>query len=211
MKILLVDDHQLFLSGIRHILKELGPDTRLLEATTGATALERVSDHRDIDLVLLDLALPDMDGLQLLKQLHQQDPLLPVVVVSASEHPADVSRSLDQGALGFIPKSADSSTLLDALRKSLNGETCVPGNPGKLQHSQTALPQLTERQMDVLRLMAKGLPNKRIAEQLELAENTVKVHVRSLLRVLEVSNRTACVQTAERLGIIRPEHNDRLN
>ena len=206
MKILVADDHAMFRDGLRYVLARLG-DVEILEAKDCAQALTLVGSRSDLDLILLDLAMPGMDGLAGLHALRVCRPSVPVVILSGSEEPADVRRALDRGAMGFIPKSSSSSVMLGALRLVLSGGVYLP--PAFLEHSQsgrsqTAAPSietlgLTPRQHDVLRLLGKGQSNKEIARVLGLAEGTVKLHISAILRALGVGSRTRAVIAAARL------------
>ncbi len=192
MKILVCDDHALFRDGLRLVLAGLERDVDLLEAATAAEALRLASEHADLELVLLDLGLPDADGLALLGTLRERHPALAVAIVSASEDPDRMRRALDLGACGFIPKSAKREVLGRALELIFAGGVYVP--PAALHPGTSAsdLP-LTDRQREVLELMTKGLTNRDIARVLEISAATVKVHVAAILDALGVSNRTEAV------------------
>jgi len=207
VKILVADDHALFRDGLRYVLARLGDEVEVLEAKDCTEALALVGSRPDLDLLLLDLAMPGMDGLAGLRVLRARRPSMPVVILSASEEPADVRQALDRGAMGFIPKSSTSSVMLGALRLVLSGGVYLP--PAFLDRFQTgrtptAVPSiealgLTPRQHDVLRLLGKGQSNKEIARVLGLAEGTVKLHISAILRALGVGSRTRAVIAAARL------------
>jgi DNA-binding NarL/FixJ family response regulator len=207
VKILVADDHTLFRDGLRYMLAQLDDDVEILEAKDCAEALALVGSRSDLDLVLLDLAMPGMDGLAGLRALRVRRPSVPVVILSGSEEPADVRQALDRGAMGFIPKSSTSQVMLGALRLVLSGGVYLP--PAFLERFQpgrtpTAAPPiealgLTPRQHDVLRLLGRGQSNKEIARVLGLAEGTVKLHISAILRALGVDNRTQAVIVAARL------------
>ena len=223
MKILIVDDHPLIREALRHVLGVLDGALALVEAQNSAEALAAANAHADLDLVLLDLALPDVDGFEALARLREQQPGLPVVVLSAFEQPELVKRALDAGAMGFIPKTSSNQLLLDALRQVLSGHVYLPADV-LAQHreipevalqrtAQTAgggaapTPQdlgLTARQADVLALMVQGKPNKMICRELNLAEGTVKIHVTAILKTLNVTNRTQAVIAVGKLGLKLP-------
>ncbi|HKJ77386.1 MAG TPA: response regulator transcription factor, partial [Gammaproteobacteria bacterium] len=175
-------------------------------------ALQLVEGEPDLDLVLLDIAMPGLDGggWEVLRTLRAHHPDIPVVVLSASEQPEDVTRALEQGALGFVPKSTPTEHLLHALRLVLAGGTYAPAH--LLEARPAAAPEsgpanagtngLTPRQQEVLRLLARGHSNRGIGEALDLSPETVKVHVRALYRTLGVQNRTQAVQEAGRRGLL---------
>ncbi|GAB4182583.1 MAG: response regulator transcription factor [Rhodocyclaceae bacterium] len=211
MKILVVDDHPLIRSALRYALAELDTGVDLLDASDGASALRELDAHPDLDLVLLDLALPDMDGLQALKALRERSPAVPIVVLSASEDPEAVRAALDAGAMGFVPKSSSNQVMLSALRLVLSGGVYVPLQALSADRSgahPAAELGLTQRQAEVLALMVQGKPNKLICRELGLAQGTVKIHVTAILKALDVSNRTQAVIKANRLGLcpVPPKH-----
>jgi DNA-binding NarL/FixJ family response regulator len=216
MKILLVDDHVLLREALRGALKELESEAAIFEASDGRETMQFVERHPDVDLVLLDLNLPDRDGFSVLADLRKCYPSISVVVISGHQHRDNVVRALDLGALGFIPKSASRKVILSALQLVFSGgiyippqalsrlepppATPQPSAPGGARISRPGQPAvspadlgLTERQVDVLALMMHGKSNKAICRVLNLAEPTVKNHVRAILKALKVTNRTEAV------------------
>ena len=137
MKLLIVDDHPVVRDGLAALLRQLGPDVTVLLAEGGSQGLGLTNEHPDLDLVILDLAMPGNDGFAMLHEFGRLQPQLPVVVVSSSEDPRDVRRALAAGALGYIPKSAPPRTILAALQFVLDGNVYVPTllaqNPGSMQ------------------------------------------------------------------------------
>lgn len=215
MKTLVVDDHVLIREALRGVLKELKSDAAVVEAADSRQTLQRLAENPDLELVLLDLKLPDRNGLELLAELRERYPALAVVMLSASNDRDDIARALDLGALGFIPKSAPREIMLSALKLILAGGVYIP--PEILGHAPTAEPAerditrsapsaaelgLTQRQMDVLALMMQGKSNKMICRELGLAEPTVKNHVTAILKALKASNRTEAVIAAGALGLL---------
>jgi DNA-binding NarL/FixJ family response regulator len=210
-----IDDHVLIREAMRAVLREVLPGHDILEAMTGAQAIELVQQHPDISLTLLDLQLPDRSGFDVLAELRQRFPAISVVMLSAFNDRANVVKALEAGAVGFVPKTASRDVLLGALRLIAAGSIYIP--PEVLRPAAPeALPLapageagrrpspaelgLTERQVDVLALMMKGKSNKLICRALNLAEPTVKNHVSAILKALEVSNRTEAVLAAAALG-----------
>ncbi|WP_298189386.1 response regulator transcription factor [uncultured Pseudomonas sp.] len=192
LSLLLVDDHQIFLDGLSLALAPLCADLQIRTAESAAAAEICLQDH-SFDLILLDLRLPDMPGLELLQRWQQQGRMTPVAVLSASDSNLDAQAALAAGALGFISKSANSDALRQALTRVLLGETLpAPQASDK--------PQLTPRQLEILQLLAEGLPNKSISRQLGVSEDTVKTHLKSLFQELAVHTRTACVSAARQRG-----------
>jgi DNA-binding NarL/FixJ family response regulator len=213
MKILVCDDHALFREGVAHALRELAADAKLLEAADGAEALRLAQANADLDLVLLDLNMPGTDGWIGLARLQQVCPTLPVVILSASEDPADARRAIDAGAAGFVPKSTRGPVLRAALQLVLSGGVYLPPHllgEGALAASSDAARSaarrqraegLTERQLEVLRLMSRGLTNTEIGGVLGVALGTVKAHVTAIFEALDVSNRTEAALVMRDLGL----------
>jgi DNA-binding NarL/FixJ family response regulator len=215
MRILLIDDHTLFRDALSVVLGQLSADLTLFSAGTADEARAAVAYYADLDLVLLDLYLPGVRDCSLVRDLAEALISVPIVVVTASERPEDVRASLDAGAAGYIPKTIGSQDLLAALRQVLAGDIYVPASLLAAMRARAtaaapmapALPSdanaLTGRQLEVLSLLAQGLPNKGIARRLDLSEGTVKLHVSAILRALAARNRTEAVMEAERRGLLR--------
>jgi DNA-binding NarL/FixJ family response regulator len=200
LKILSCEDHALFRDGLRGVVAELPDAPELIGAGSAAEAFRVLEADPDVCLVLLDLALPDADGFDVLRAMRERHPLVAVAVVSASESPRDVREALEAGASGFIPKSAERGVLLGALQMVLAGGVYAP--PGLLR-DEPATAGLTPRQVEVARLMAKGLTNAEIADVLGIGAGTVKTHVAAILETLEVSNRTEAVSALIERGVLR--------
>jgi len=214
MKILLADDHDLFRAGLGLVLHELGADTSLVQAANLTDAIQCAEAEPDLDLALLDLNMPAMNGAAGLQKFRAQFPDVPVVVVSGSDEVSDVQQVLSAGASGFIHKSTPPPVMLSALRLVLAGGVYVPlqamhRESTPLAATRTWANGLTARQMEVLRLLAVGKPNKVIARELDLSEGTVKIHLSAIFRVLDVNNRTEAVLAAQQLSLdldISPRH-----
>ena len=223
MKILIVDDHPLIREALRHVLTVLDAKIDLIEAQNFTEALAAADANPELDLILLDLGLPDIDGFDALLELRKCHPGAPVVVLSASEQPAMVLRAIDIGAMGFIPKTTSSPLLLNALRLVLAGGVYLPVEVLR-QHESAPEPALslaaqatqfgkmltpqdiglTARQAEVLALLVQGKSNKLICRDLGLAEGTVKIHVTAILKALNVSNRTQAVIAVGKLRLKLP-------
>lgn len=215
MQILVVDDHPLILEALKQVLRDLDPEIAVLEARDAQHALDRATKHPDLSLVLLDLTLPGKHGFELLSELRRDFPQLPVVVLSATEDRETVLRAINDGAMGFIPKTSRTEVLVAALRLVFSGGVYLPpsvfstqagtlGADARLPAPATRSPRdvgLTDRQAQVLALLVQGKSNKLICRALDLAEGTVKIHVTAILRALNVSNRTEAVVAVSRLGL----------
>lgn len=219
MKILLVDDHVLIRDAMRGVLREIDGSASVYEGQSGRQAEELIAQHPDISLVLLDVGLPDRDGLEMLATLRAGHPSVAIVMLSALCDRDTVLKALDAGAQGFIAKTATRDVLLGALRLVLAGGVYIPPEilaraPEQAAPTLPATPDrprpkpsdlgLTERQLDVLALMMQGKSNKLICRQLALAEPTVKNHVSAILKALNVNNRTEAVLAATALGWTLP-------
>ena len=200
MKVLAVDDHPLIREALRNVLAELDAQFELLESSDSAGALRTAATHADIDLVLLDLNLPDSQGFTTLEELRRRRPATAVVVWSAQHDHQHVARAIALGAVGYIPKSTSHDVMVNALRLVCSGGMYLPPEVLRAAHPGVAAPQLTRRENEVLALMLDGKSNKRIARELDLAETTVKNHVTAILKTLGASNRTEAVIAAGRLG-----------
>lgn len=216
MNVLVADDHQLFLDGIRIILNKLDPKAEITECNAAEHAIEILESGLAFDLVLIDLCMPGMNGMSILQRMHRRKVWLPLVVVSGEEDIHTIKSALDSGALGFIPKTHNSHQMIAALHSILDGEIYIPVEIEKqLDNLATRCPPdeatnnthlkasgITRRQYDVLQLLAKGYSNKQIASSLFLTEHTIKAHISALFSTLMARNRTECVQTAQRLKIL---------
>jgi two-component system, NarL family, nitrate/nitrite response regulator NarL len=218
LKVLVIDDHPLVQEGVSAALRSLADDVTVMAARDAEQGLATAADNPDLDLVLLDLALPGMSGFNLIGKLHEQLPSLPVVVLSALEEPENVRHAINAGAMGFVPKSAATGVLIEVLQQVLEGNVTVPlalqssGPPVShaLRDAPSEVPAasefdvalLTLRQLEVLSRVCQGKTNKQIATELGLSEKTIKAHVTGIFKVLGVVNRTQAVLVARRLGMI---------
>lgn len=204
--ILVADDHPLFRAAVLHALREAHPGARVFEASSAATLSEVLDEHPEVELVLLDLAMPGARGFSSLLHLRGEHPELPVVVISSNDHPRVIRRAQQFGAAGFIPKSSPAGMIGDAVTEVLEGGIWFPALIAERSEEDAVLAarlaQLTPQQFRVLLYVADGLLNKQIAHELGLAENTVKVHVTAILRKLGCHSRT---QAAVLVKALEPE------
>lgn len=206
-RLLLVDDHNLFRTGLRLIVQD-HPSVGFI-AEAGSVAEACALQMSDADLVLLDIQLPGMSGLDGLRLIRQACPQARIVLVSASVAPDAVHEARSRGADGFLPKSASGEDILDAITCALAGLPCFPAHSGQAQPAPrgAGASALTARQLDVLALLCVGKPNKVIARDLGLSENTVRVHVAAIFGQLGVNSRSAALLAAQRLGLVSiPSH-----
>lgn len=222
MKILLVDDHTLFREGLNHLLAPLASPLVTVSVGSCEEAFETLHDNEDIDLVLMDLSMPGIGGLDGILMLRERRPGLPVVALSSDDDKATVLAALDAGAMGFIPKSSSSSVMLGALKLILSKGIYLPPSvflasetarspswPGIANARVNEVPAsirpselgLTARQTQVLHGILQGKPAKIISRDLDLSSSTVKAHTSAVLRALNVTTRTQAVVAAGRLGL----------
>ena len=208
MKILLVDDHQMFLDGLRGILAGSGLATEIDAVNNGQDALKKLLSGA-FDIALIDLRLPIMDGFTLLAELNQRNNLTPVIIVSASRDPDDMQKSVELGAMSFIPKSSSGQRIIQTINDVLDGKVTYSndGYPAAdtafLNESEewAAQHNMTRRQLEVLRLVRKGLSNQAIAEQMCLSVATVKSHISAIFHALGAQSRSESSKKAHQLGL----------
>lgn len=201
MDLLLIDDHPLVRDGLRMIAEASGFFERCHECSSIERGLAVASEHAaSIGLVLLDLGLPGVVGMEGLDRVREALPAAHVIVVSGDDHPATIDAAFAHGARGYVPKSSSAFAFHSALNTVFHGELYVPAQvltsrptpPQAPREADSAASQtrLTQRQEDVLVGLARGLANKEIAEELGMSPSTVRVHVSAILKALNVENRT---------------------
>ena len=213
MKVLLVDDHQLFREGLVILVKRLDGEVETVEAASCAEAFAALQREPDIELILLDVGLPDMSGLDGISVIRERHPGIPIVVLSSQEDRASVMQALDSGAMGYIPKTSSSDIMISALQLILangiylppvvlmGGGPAAPVAAGPFKSKRPAELGLSPRQAEVLFLILQGKPSKMICRELNLSASTVKAHTSAVLRSLNVTTRTQAVIAAGKLGL----------
>jgi DNA-binding NarL/FixJ family response regulator len=206
-RIMLVDDHALFRAGFRLVLinnPRIASEIREAGSVTEALAILR--GQEDPDLILLDIAMPGINGLSGMRLLRQASPDATIALLSANDHPQVIQDALSLGASGFLSKESDADTVTRAIDRLLDGQPCFP-QLAKITATPEDRPspatQLTPRQLEVLALMGEGLTNKVIARRLSIAENTVRAHVSAILSHMGVTTRMEAVYTARSLSIMK--------
>jgi DNA-binding NarL/FixJ family response regulator len=210
MKLILADDHTLFRNGLALLLKAHDAGCEVWEGDDLDAALASAGAHPEADAALLDLNMPGMAGVHGIRRFVEAHPRLPLIILTGSESLQDIQDVLAAGASGFIPKSSTSAVMLSAIRLVLAGGTYVPpqalagGQSRAAPHDarERAQTQLTERQLQVLHLLAEGKPNKLICRELGIEEGTVKAHIATIFRVLDVANRTEAASVAREIGLL---------
>lgn len=210
-KLLVVEDHTLVREGLVAALRRLRRGVEVLQARDAESAMRSLEDDAEVDLVLLDLMLPGMDGFTFLGVLRKRYPALPVVVVSALGDGATIRRVARLGASGFVHKSSSSEELLDGVRAVLDGSVHFPEPtpvlasvaPVRPAHDRDVAQQfgLTTAQTRVLGLMSSGKSNREIGDLLGLTEGTVKIHLSAIYRALNVSSRAQAMVVMSRRGL----------
>ncbi|MCB8822738.1 response regulator transcription factor [Microvirga rosea] len=206
--IIIADDHPLFRGALRQAIGSVMPKARVVEANGMDDLNTALGQERDIDLILLDLTMPGVQGFSGLLSLRAQYPELPVVIVSATEEPTVIRRAMEFGASGFIPKSIDIDSIGGAIEAVLAGDVWTPPDVdlSATEDKETAdlvrrLATLTPQQVRVLTMLSEGLLNKQIAYELSVSEATVKAHVSAILDKLGVDSRTQAVIAASKIGV----------
>jgi len=204
--VIVADDHPLIREALRHALAKLTPPPRVLEAANLPEAMKLLEQEGTVDLAILDLNMPGMNGFAGLAELRSSEPALPVAIVSATTDQDVVRRAMELGASGFIPKTLPLGAIAEAIHAILSGEIWLPdGEPPPASEEMTRrLGDLTPQQLRVLAMISQGLPNKQIAYALSVGEPTVKAHVTAILRKLGVSSRTQAVIAARLVDLPPP-------
>jgi DNA-binding NarL/FixJ family response regulator len=200
LRIVAVDDHQLMLDAIRVTLEETEDIELVGEARSGAEALPLIGRTQP-DIVLLDLRMPQMDGLVCLAQIRKRFPNVKVVVLSGTDEPEQINAALKQGACSFIVKRVDPRDLASALRQAADGTVFQTLGVGESSDNVAREAGITDSEIRVLQALAQGRSNKQIASELFIAEQTVKFHLTNIYRKLGVSNRTEAARYAYQHGL----------
>jgi DNA-binding NarL/FixJ family response regulator len=214
VKVLIVDDHALVRRGIGHVVRECFPEAEVVEASNAGSALEVMS--AGVEIALVDVRMPDSDGLELLHELKARWPDVPVIMLTSFDHAHYVRRALAEGAAGYMLKDATPEDLEQAIKVAVSGGGNVL-SPKVIQNlfeatgSETAAREgsrgtrsagvLTQRETDILALLAEGKSNRDISRALFLSEKTVKAHLAAIFRKLGVTNRTQAAMAAVSMGI----------
>jgi two-component system NarL family response regulator len=200
--VLVVDDHSLLRTGVANIINQ-EPDLEVVaEAANGREAIDAFLVHHP-DVVLMDLRMPEMEGVEAIRRIREIDPQARVVVLTTYDADEDISRALQAGAKAYILKDIAADALVACVREVLAGKTYLaPAAAAKLAEHVTQV-QLTPRELAAIRLVASGQSNKEIATALDISERTVKSHLAHLFEKLQVTSRTEAVRVATRRGLVR--------
>lgn len=207
-QVLLVDDHPLYHEGLASAFARLAPDLSIVSAESAQAGLDLLRNSPPIELALIDLILPNTDGLRALALYAAEFPHIPRLLISGKDDPAIVRQARDAGASGFLHKSLPLDRLLHALRRVLDGHAyfepaqSVSEALEDAPAGEHARGELTLRQLEVLKLLGEGRSNKEISAALAIADRTVRAHLTELFRTFGVSSRTQAILTAQRLGLL---------
>ena len=207
IRVLICDDHPVVRFGLQGMLQSQEDFEVIGEASNGTQAVVLASQLRP-DVVLMDLRMPEMDGVTAIGKLKAEHPEIQILVLTTYDTDADILRAVTEGATGFLLKDAPQGELFDAIRNAALGKSpLAPTVAARLVGRLRGSPEvnLSEREIEVLRFVSQGMNNKDIARELSISESTVKAHMLHVFRKLEVSDRTAAITTALRRGIIRLE------
>jgi two-component system NarL family response regulator len=203
IRVLIADDHGVVREGLASMINRNRADMMVVgEASNGREALELWHQERP-DITLLDLRMPELDGVDVIKEIRASDKSARIIVLTTFDGDEDIYRAIRAGAKGYLLKDITREALLDSIRRVHMGETCVPLHLIAKLTDRVSGETLSEREIEVLRLMAKGKSNKEIATALFISEGTVKSHGKSIFAKLNVASRTEAVTEATRRGFLR--------
>jgi DNA-binding NarL/FixJ family response regulator len=215
VNIALIDDHRMFLDGLREVINSLSADYKCQSYASPRHAISEIEDGRVFDLIVSDFVMEEMNGIALILALKARQCDVPVLIVSGIDTLPPVEKVLQNGAMGFVPKSAPTEILATAISTALRGDIYLPTELWSVMEKNPTsrhvpVPQagsedadlIGPRQIEVLKLVAEGYSNKRISDVLAISENTVKTHIKQIFRQLNVTRRTACVSKAQALGLL---------
>jgi DNA-binding NarL/FixJ family response regulator len=214
LKILHLDDHTLFAEGLSVVASLHSESLSIIGVANAEDAWKVLEQQPEVELILIDLNMPDLNGLEFIEALSERNFYIPFIVLSASSDLFQIRKALNSGASGFIPKTYSIGQISQVIEQVVAGDIVVPRDveeaiaclpehePSHNHYKIMSSYKLGQRQMDVMKLMQEGHSNDEIAEQLNLSKNTIKTHVKTLFSAFQVSNRLECVRYAERIELI---------
>lgn len=201
MKILLVDDHELFRDGLKLVVQQISDNVDIMECGSCAEAYQIIRENEGFDLILLDVDLPGISGMEGLGEFRALDPCAPIVFLSGSDDGDLIRRALDMGVMGYIPKTLGGEIIIQALQLVLKGGRYIPDRVLASPPPRSEI-ALTGRQKEILALLSQGKTNKEIARSLDITNNTVRVHISAIFQTLKVTNRTEAALAALQQGLV---------
>jgi two-component system NarL family response regulator len=202
IRILIADDHSVVREGLVSLVKRKSDMTVVAEASNGREAVDLWKEHRP-DVALLDLRMPELDGVGAIKEIRELDPNAHILVLTTFDGDEDIYRAIKAGAKGYLLKDTAREALMDSIRRVNAGETCIPSTLAAKLADRVSGEALSAREIEVLQRIAAGKSNKEIGAELFISEGTVKTHVKSIFSKLDVMSRTEAVATATRRGLIQ--------
>jgi DNA-binding NarL/FixJ family response regulator len=202
IRILIADDHTVVREGLVSLVKRKADMVVVAEATNGREAVDLWKQHHP-DIALLDLRMPELDGVGAIKEIREQDPNAHIVVLTTFDGDEDIYRAIKAGAKAYLLKDTAREALMECIRRVHAGETCIPPILAAKLAERVSGEGLSAREIEVLQRMAAGKSNKEIGAELFISEGTVKTHVKSIFSKLDVVSRTEAVATATRRGLIQ--------
>jgi DNA-binding NarL/FixJ family response regulator len=202
IRVLIADDHVTVLEGLAAIIGRQPDMMVVAEAADGQEAVDLWTEHHP-DVTLLDLRMPTLDGVGVIENIRKQDASARVIVLTTYDSDTEILRAIKAGTKAYLLKDARREELLDCIRRVNRGETCIPASLVEKLAAGLSSESLTGRELNVLELLAQGKSNKEIGVNLYISETTVKSHLRSIFRKLNVLSRTEAITVASRRGLIR--------
>lgn len=202
IRVLIADDHGVVREGLVAMIRRKSDMVVVGEASNGREAIALWKEHRPA-VTLLDLRMPELDGVNVIKEIREIDDKARIIVVTTYDGDEDIYRAIQAGAKGYLLKDAPREALLDSIRRVAAGETCIPVHLAAKLADRISGEALSDRELEVLQLMAKGDINKQVGSKLFISEGTVKSHVKSIFAKMNVLSRTEAVAVATRRGLIR--------
>ena len=202
IRVLIADDHVTVLEGLAAIIGRQPDMMVVAEAADGQEAVDLWTEHHP-DVTLLDLRMPTLDGVGVIENIRKQDASARVIVLTTYDSDTEILRAIKAGTKAYLLKDARREELLDCIRRVNRGETCIPASLAEKLAAGLSSESLTGRELNVLELLAQGKSNKEIGVSLYISETTVKSHLRSIFRKLNVLSRTEAITVASRRGLIR--------
>jgi two-component system, NarL family, response regulator len=201
VSIMCVDDHVVVREGLAAIIGTQSDMTVVAEASDAQSAVEKYREHQP-DIVLMDLSMPGVDGIEGIRRIREAFPAARIIVLTAFEGDESIHRALEVGAQAYLLKSSVRQELLQAIREVSSGKRYIPASVAARLAEHTPRVTLSPRELEVLRFIAAGLRNKEIGDKMDIAEDTVKVHIKNIFGKLNVADRTQAAITAAERGII---------
>jgi DNA-binding NarL/FixJ family response regulator len=202
IRILIADDHSVVREGLASLIRRKPDMTVVAEGSNGREAVDFWKEHRP-DVTLLDLRMPELDGVGAIKEIRELDPNAHIVVLTTFDGDEDIYRAIKAGAKGYLLKDTAREALMECIRRVHSGETCIPPTLAAKLAERVSGEALSAREIEVLQRIAAGKSNKEIGAELFISEGTVKTHVKSIFSKLDVVSRTEAVATATRRGLIQ--------